>query len=153
MRKYKGKHLKEEDERKKILTTSVKVVWFILLNACGWIWCSYLLAYLQRGDIAEELSKVALTAIVAVVLGYYGKALTENISKHNTWPDKKPANPMVITETVTEVQNTTGVNLNDLSAVSGIFSEPEEEEEEEDPLSALSVTAITMDCCADDFKL
>lgn len=93
----------KKDESKLIsLTTSVKVVWFILINACGWIWCSYLLAYLGRTQIAEELSKVALTALVAVILGYYGKALTENISKHNSWPDKPVSKHMEETAKVEE---------------------------------------------------
>lgn len=70
-------------------STSKKVVWFILLNGVAWIWCSYLLAYLQRTEIAEELSKVALTSIVATVLGYYLKSLFENMSRNNTWPDKQ----------------------------------------------------------------
>lgn len=88
------------------LTTSVKVVWFILLNACGWIWCSYLLAYLGRTQIAEDLSKVALTTIVVVILGYYGKALTENLSKHNAWPDKPVSNTTEETVSVEEPTTT-----------------------------------------------
>lgn len=86
MSKHKGKHLKKKDPAE----TTKRVVWFILLNGVLWIWCSYLLAYLQRVEIAEELSKVALTTIVATVLGYYGKSLTENLSKNNKWPDKSP---------------------------------------------------------------
>lgn len=74
--------------RKKESTTSKRVVWFILFNSIVWIYCSYILAYLQRAEIAEELSKVALTSIVATTLGYFLKALFENISKNNTWPDK-----------------------------------------------------------------
>lgn len=64
------------------------VVWFCLANGVAWVWCSYLLAYLGRADIAENLSKVALTEIVAVVLTYALKSLFENLSKNNTWPDK-----------------------------------------------------------------
>lgn len=64
------------------------VVWFCLANGVAWVWCSYLLAYLGRADIAENLSKVALTEIVAVVLTYALKSLCENLSKNNTWPDK-----------------------------------------------------------------
>lgn len=79
------KRIKDEISR---ATTSKRVVWFILLNGVLWIWCSYALAYLQRVEIAEELSKVALTSIVATVLGYYLKSLFENISKNNSWPDK-----------------------------------------------------------------
>ena len=69
-------------------TTSKAVVWFCLLNGVAWVWCSYLLAYLGRSEIAESLSKVALTEIVAVVFTYSLKALFENLSKNNTWPDK-----------------------------------------------------------------
>ena len=70
-------------------TTTKKIVWLCLINGCAWVWCSYILAYLGRADIAESLSKVALTDIVAVVLIYCLKSLFENISKHNAWPDKK----------------------------------------------------------------
>ena len=52
------------------------------------MWCSYLLAYLGRSEIAQSLSQVALTEIVAVVLAYALKSLAENLSKHNNWPDK-----------------------------------------------------------------
>ena len=97
---HKKKRRKNKKDESKLvsLTTSVKVVWFILINACGWIWCSYLLAYLGRTQIAEDLSKVALT----VILGYYGKALTENISKHNSWPDKPVSKPTEETAKVEE---------------------------------------------------
>lgn len=75
-------------------TTSKKVVWFCLGNGVAWVWCSYILAYLGRAEIAESLSKVALTEIVAVVLTYSLKSLFENLSKNNKWPDKenKPVN-------------------------------------------------------------
>ena len=53
--------------RQKSAETTKKVVWFCLANGVAWVWCSYLLAYLGRADIAENLSKVALTEIVAVV--------------------------------------------------------------------------------------
>lgn len=68
--------------------TMKAVVWFCLVNGCGWVWCSYLLAYLGRSEIAQSLSQVALTEIVAVVLAYALKSLFENLSKHNNWPDK-----------------------------------------------------------------
>ena len=47
-----------------------------------------MLAYLGRSEIAQSLSQVALTEIVAVVLAYALKSLAENLSKHNNWPDK-----------------------------------------------------------------
>ena len=68
--------------------TMKRVVWLCLLNGIAWVWCSYLLAYLGRAEIAESLSKVALTEIIAVVLTYAIKATAENLSKNNQWPDK-----------------------------------------------------------------
>ena len=44
---------------------------------------SYILALLGRDDIAESLSKVIVTEIIAVILGYMCKALIENVFKHN----------------------------------------------------------------------
>ena len=68
--------------------TSKKIVWACLINGFAWVWCSYLLAYLGREQIAETLSQVAITEIIGVVLVYCVKSLFENISKNNTWPDK-----------------------------------------------------------------
>lgn len=80
---------KRQDSAPKTTTTKL-VVWICLINGIAWVWCSYLLAWLGRGEIAESLSKVALTEIVAVVLVYAMKSLVENLSKNNTWPDKQP---------------------------------------------------------------
>ena len=74
---------------KRAKTETMKaVVWFCLCNGCAWVWCSYLLSYLGRAEIAESLSQVALTEIVAVVLAYAIKSVVENLSKNNNWPDK-----------------------------------------------------------------
>ena len=74
---------------KRAKTETMKaVVWFCLCNGCAWVWCSYLLAYLGRAEIAESLSQVALTEIVAVVRAYAIKSVVENLSKNNNWPDK-----------------------------------------------------------------
>ena len=63
-------------------------VWLCLCNGCAWVWCSYLLAYLGREQIAEQLSGKAVTEIIAVILAYAIKSLVENLSKHNNWPDR-----------------------------------------------------------------
>jgi FtsH-binding integral membrane protein len=80
--------LTRKGAREKRIETMKAIVWFCLCNGCGWVWCSYLLAYLGRTEIAESLSKIALTDIVVVVLTYAGKALVEQLSKYNKWPDK-----------------------------------------------------------------
>lgn len=83
--------LNRKGAREKRMETMKAVVWFCLVNGCGWVWSSYILAYYGREQIAESLSKVALTEIVVVVFTYAGKAIVEQLSKHNKWPDK-PAN-------------------------------------------------------------
>lgn len=59
------------------------------MNGFAWVWCSYYLAYAGRTEIAQQLSIVALTEIIASVLTYCAKATFENLSKNNNWPDKK----------------------------------------------------------------
>lgn len=70
------------------LTTMKLIVGFCLLNGIAWVWCSYILAWLGKEQIAESLSQVALTEIIAVVLVYAVKSVFENLSKNNSWPDK-----------------------------------------------------------------
>ena len=75
-------------KKKKDRTTSKVVVWVCLWNGIMWVWCSYILAWCGRAEIAESLSKVAITELISVILVYSLKSLFENISKHNSWPDK-----------------------------------------------------------------
>lgn len=74
-------------EKKKTETTK-KVIWVCLGNGFAWVWCSYILAYLDKLQIAESLSQVAVTEIIGVVLAYCIKSAVENLSKNNHWPDK-----------------------------------------------------------------
>lgn len=82
--------LEKEDKpvRKDFASTMKKIVWLCLFNGILWVWCSYILAALDKVQIAESLSQVAVTEIIGVVLVYALKSLFENLSKHNKWPDK-----------------------------------------------------------------
>lgn len=81
------------DCTEKKLTTTKIIVWFCLLNGIAWVWCSYILAWMGKEQIAESLSQVALTEIIAVVLVYAAKSVFENLSKNNSWPDKPGSDP------------------------------------------------------------
>lgn len=74
--------------RKKSAETTKMVIWICLANGFAWVWCSYILAYLDKVQIAESLSQVAVTEIIGVVLAYCIKSAIENLSKNNRWPDK-----------------------------------------------------------------
>lgn len=66
----------------KNVTTSKKIVWFLLINGILWVWASYLLAYLGKDQIAESLSSTICTVILGDVIGYFIKSTIENISKY-----------------------------------------------------------------------
>lgn len=68
--------------------TMKRVIWICLVMGFAWVWCSYILAYLDHPQIAESLSQVAVTEIIGVVLAYAIKSSIENLSKHNRWPDR-----------------------------------------------------------------
>lgn len=85
--------------KKKKMETTKKVVWICLANGFVWVWCSYVLAYLDKPQIAESLSQVAVTEIIGVVLAYCIKSSVENLSKNNRWPDKNVSDTPVNAET------------------------------------------------------
>lgn len=70
------------------ITTMKRIVWVCLANGISWVWCSYILAWFGKSQIAESLSQIALAEIIGVVLVYALKSVLENLSKNNTWPDK-----------------------------------------------------------------
>jgi hypothetical protein len=78
----------EEKPKKKRFETSKMIVWICLINGFLWVWCSYILAWSGRDQIAESLSQVAVTEIIGVVLAHCVKSAVENLSKNNNWPDK-----------------------------------------------------------------
>lgn len=81
-------------EEKKKTETMKRVVWICLGNGFAWVWCSYILAALDKVQIAEALSTAAVTEIIGVVLAYAIKSAIENLSKNNLWPDKQdPTQP------------------------------------------------------------
>lgn len=85
-----------------------KVVWVCLGNGFAWVWCSYILAYLDKMQIAESLSQVAVTEIIGVVLAYAIKSLVENLSKNNNWPDKRAAAPQATDTAGAEPMDSSG---------------------------------------------
>ena len=70
----KGKHQRRRPSK---TTTTKRSVWACLINGIGWVWCSYALAFLGRTEIAESLSRTAVTEIIGVGLQYFVKSLFE----------------------------------------------------------------------------
>lgn len=77
---------------KKWLESNTKVlVWWFSIHSTIWVYLSYILAYRGAEDIAESLSRVIVTEIIAVLLGYMLKAVIENVFKNNTFGGVKKA--------------------------------------------------------------
>ena len=72
---------KSRKTKKQKAETTKKVIWVCLINGFAWVWCSYILAYLDKMQIAESLSQVAVTEIIGVVLAYCIKSAVENLRK------------------------------------------------------------------------
>ncbi|WP_027399234.1 hypothetical protein [Anaerovorax odorimutans] len=70
----------------------------LLYKSTGWIDQSYALAWAGKTEIAESLSKIVVTDIIAVFIVAGTKALFENLSKNNNWPDKPSLGTKPITE-------------------------------------------------------
>lgn len=69
--------------KRSLLDSYTKViVMVIVINACAWVWCSYILAYLGRFEIAESLSQTAVTAILGAFISYAVKSAVENVNKN-----------------------------------------------------------------------
>ena len=83
-----GKRSQDRDVRWKTLEMMKQMVWVGFGNGIAWVWCSYILAALDKPQIAESLSQVAVTEIIGVVLAYCIKSAVENLSKNNRWPDR-----------------------------------------------------------------
>ena len=90
----------------------------IIINAIIWIYLSYILAYLGREQIAENLSINVVVVIISTVITNSTKALFENIFKYNNFKFSQPKttvvplatdseNTSVTTESESTVENST----------------------------------------------
>ena len=73
------------------LTYQKILVAFLVYKGVTWVDQSYQLAWAGFTEIASDLSQTALTEILGVVILYSVKAIFENLSKNNSWPDKSSA--------------------------------------------------------------
>lgn len=70
--------------RKRDKEYSKRMLTKIIDNSLLMMWGTYVLAWFDKIDIAESLSKTIATSIIAVVVGYLAKSVIENISKNTT---------------------------------------------------------------------
>lgn len=90
-------------QEKKELEYHKKLLNFIIFNALGMMWCSYVLAWYGKEEIAESLSNTVASSIVAVVIPYLITKTIENVSKYGSRLNRTTKDFDEITEDLDEV--------------------------------------------------
>ena len=107
MRKRKSK--KEAPE-----TFTKQMVKEIIHHAIVWVYLTYLLAYLGKTDVAENLSITVVKVIIYTFISYATKALFENVFKYTV--SKIERNPHVDEEVVLETDSDTNTDLTETTS-------------------------------------
>ena len=66
-----------------MLSTTKQIMWLLIVNGILWIWCSYLLAFMDKVQIAESLSSNVCTVIIGQIVAYFISKTVENVFKFN----------------------------------------------------------------------
>lgn len=64
-------------------TTSKQLIWLFSVFGVIWITCSYILAFMNKGQIAEALSSNVCTVVIGQMAMYLLTKTVENCSKYN----------------------------------------------------------------------
>lgn len=75
---------RKKKKGKRYITYTKRWLTFILINGVIWVYLSYVLAFMDRAQIAETLSTQAVISIIATMIGYFAKsAFEKKIGKEN----------------------------------------------------------------------
>lgn len=94
-----GRHLTPAEEaqfwkelKRTLATTSKQLVWILTVNGILWIWCSYILAFMGKDQIAESLSGDVCKVVIGELIVYLITSTVESVFKYNTFSFSKPNN-------------------------------------------------------------
>ena len=100
-----------------LMSTTKQLIWLFSINGILWIWCSYILAFMDKIQIAESLSSNVCTIVIGQMAMYLVTKTVENVFRYNdklggrsTYTYDNPeqfSSPEVI-----EVNNESEVNTN-----------------------------------------
>ena len=76
-----------------LATTSKQLIWFYAINGVAWIWCSYILAFLGKEQIAEALSSTVCEVIVGTSITYLVTSTVESVFKYNDFNGRLKSKP------------------------------------------------------------
>ena len=70
-------------QNRKMMTTAKQIIWLLTINGILWVWCSYVLAWFDKIQIAESLSSNVCTVILGQTIGYLITKTVENVFRYN----------------------------------------------------------------------
>ena len=77
------KAMQQEVILSNMYSTSKLLMWVMTFNGILWIWCSYILAFMDKVQIAESLSSNVCTVVLGQIITYFASKTMENIFKYN----------------------------------------------------------------------
>lgn len=72
-----------------LMNTTKQLIWLFSINGILWIWCSYILAFADKAQIAEALSSNVCTIVIGQMAMYIISKTVENVFKFNFSPEAK----------------------------------------------------------------
>ena len=71
-----------------LMSTTKQLVWLFSINGILWIWCSYVLAFMDKVQIAESLSSNVCTVVLGKLGMYLITKTVENVFRYNNFGGK-----------------------------------------------------------------
>ena len=67
----------------KTISTAKRLMWILTINAILWIWCSYVLAWFDKTQIAESLSSNVCNVVIGTVIAFLVTQSVSAIFRYN----------------------------------------------------------------------
>lgn len=67
----------------KTISTAKRLMWILTVNAILWIWCSYILAWFDKVQIAESLSSNVCNVVIGTVIAFLVTQSVSAIFRYN----------------------------------------------------------------------
>lgn len=78
------KKIKNKKRNKEFKNYTKTILSVVLINSLLMMWCSYVLAWFDKVEIAETLSSTVADVIVGAIIGYLCSKTIENVSKYGS---------------------------------------------------------------------
>lgn len=109
-----------------LCTTSKQLVWLFSINGILWIWCSYILAFMGRDQIAESLSSNVCTIVLGQIGMYLISKTVENIFKYNNFGGAPTSNTVQHNLVAHHTEETTTTTTTTKSSAAAVTEMKEE---------------------------